>query len=139
MGERVKIKLMQLIASEMNVLICDEPTNHLDLPSREQLEKVLAAYEGTLIVASHDRYFIDKVTKSALRFEGERLEKQLAGAKPEPPARQDERKLALETELQAVLGELSYMKPGDPRYPELDRRYAELARELRALREQERS
>ncbi len=60
MGERVKCKLMAYILEEKNVLILDEPTNHLDLPSREQLEQTLAHYKGTLLVVSHDRYFLEK-------------------------------------------------------------------------------
>lgn len=60
MGERVKCKLMVYILDEKDVLILDEPTNHLDLPSREQLENTLAEYNGTLVIVSHDRYFLEK-------------------------------------------------------------------------------
>ena len=60
MGERVKCKLMAYILDEKDVLILDEPTNHLDLPSREQLENTLAEYNGTLVIVSHDRYFLRK-------------------------------------------------------------------------------
>ncbi len=133
MGERVKIKLLLLMTSQMNVLICDEPTNHLDLPSREQLEKVLAAYAGTLIVASHDRYFVEKVTNGSLRFHGGQLVKRSDSTELEASDDGREQKLALETELQAVLGELSYLKPADPRYQELDLRYSELAKQLRNM------
>jgi macrolide transport system ATP-binding/permease protein len=132
MGERVKLKLLLLMNSEMNVLICDEPTNHLDLPSREQLEKVLASYDGTLIVASHDRYFIEKVTNTSLRFQGHQLIKK--STEQETVIKDvDESKLMLETELQAVLGELSYLKPGDLRYQELDRKFHELTYKLKQL------
>lgn len=132
MGERVKLKLMLLMNSEMNVLICDEPTNHLDLPSREQLEKVLAAYEGTLFVASHDRYFIEKVTKISLRFNGHQLVKHIAEQRE--CIQDDALKLSLETEIQAVLGELSYLKPTDPRYYELDQQFHKLTKKLRSLK-----
>lgn len=131
MGERVKLKLMLLMNSEMNILICDEPTNHLDLPSREQLEKVLAAYEGTLLVASHDRYFIEKVTKTSLVFNGQQLVKQIA--EQEESIKDDALKLSLETEIQAVLGEISFLKPTDPRYYELDQQFHRLTKKLRSL------
>ena len=66
MGERVKCKLMAYILEEKDVLILDEPTNHLDLPSREQLEDTLAQYNGTLLIVSHDRYFLEKTTTTKL-------------------------------------------------------------------------
>jgi len=52
----------------------DEPTNHLDIPARETLEDALGGYEGTLIVVSHDRYFLDRVCNRLLVIEGDRLE-----------------------------------------------------------------
>ena len=75
MGERVKCKLMLYILEEKDVLILDEPTNHLDLPSREQLEKTLAEYTGTLVVVSHDQYFLSKTTSVQLIFENHRIKR----------------------------------------------------------------
>ena len=60
-GEKGRISLLKIMLSGSNVLILDEPTNHLDINSRELLENSLADFEGTLIIVSHDRYFIDKL------------------------------------------------------------------------------
>ena len=57
-GQRARLSLACLVAQGCNLLLLDEPLNHLDLPSRDQFEKALAAFEGTLLVVTHDRYFI---------------------------------------------------------------------------------
>jgi ATPase subunit of ABC transporter with duplicated ATPase domains len=58
-GERTRASLALLQAVGVNLLVLDEPTNHLDLPAIEQLEQALTAYEGTLLVVSHDRRMLD--------------------------------------------------------------------------------
>ena len=68
-GEKVKVKLMQFIREGTDVLLLDEPTNHLDLPSREQLERTLSTFPGTLLFASHDQYFTERMADSLLVFE----------------------------------------------------------------------
>jgi len=60
-GERARVALTLLLLDETNVLVLDEPTNYLDIPSRHAVEEALNDYEGTLIVITHDRYFLDSV------------------------------------------------------------------------------
>lgn len=60
-GERARVSFMKLIKEKGNFLILDEPTNHLDIYSREVLEEALEEYDGTLLIVSHDRYFLENI------------------------------------------------------------------------------
>ena len=60
-GQKSKLSLAAIMASGANFIILDEPTNYLDIPSREALESALISYFGTLLVISHDRYFLDRI------------------------------------------------------------------------------
>ena len=68
-GEKARIALLKIMLSESNFLILDEPTNHLDILSREALEDALKDYEGTLLIVSHDRYFINKLANKIYKIE----------------------------------------------------------------------
>ena len=72
-GQRSKLSLAKLSLSKSNFLLLDEPTNHLDSASREELEKTLADYSGTLLIISHDRYFINKTATRILDLTGKRM------------------------------------------------------------------
>ena len=65
-GERARISLLKLMLKGANLLLLDEPTNHLDAASREALEDTLKDYDGTLLIISHDRYFINKLASRVL-------------------------------------------------------------------------
>lgn len=140
MGERLKVKLMQFIIEGNDVLLLDEPTNHLDLPSREELEKTLETFPGTLLFASHDQYFTERMADGLLLFKDETIRKlpmtfsewNERGTAVQPEKSEEER-LRLETELQAVLGKLSMLKSGDAEYVELDQNFYNLSKRLREL------
>ncbi len=65
-GERSRVALLELMLKGGNLLLLDEPTNHLDTSFREQLEKTLLEYTGTMLIVSHDRYFINKLADRVL-------------------------------------------------------------------------
>jgi ATP-binding cassette subfamily F protein 3 len=68
-GERRRLSLVRLVATAVNLLVLDEPTNHLDTESREALEEALEAYDGTIVLVSHDRALIDAVATHTLSLE----------------------------------------------------------------------
>jgi ATP-binding cassette subfamily F protein 3 len=72
-GERSRLQMALLMLSGANFLLLDEPTNNLDIPSAEALEDTLVDFEGTILVISHDRYFLDQVTNKVLEIENKKL------------------------------------------------------------------
>lgn len=72
-GEKVRLKLFELIQKNANFLILDEPTNHIDIDTREILEDALGNYKGTLLFVSHDRYFINKIAERVIYIEDKHL------------------------------------------------------------------
>lgn len=70
-GERARVSLLKLMLGGGNLLLLDEPTNHLDTTSREALEESLKSYEGTMLIISHDRYFINKLADRILELKPE--------------------------------------------------------------------
>ncbi len=78
-GERRRLQLAMILSRPCNVLVLDEPTNDLDLETLELLEDILIEFQGTLLVVSHDRAFLDNVVTSTLVFEGDGLWREYVG------------------------------------------------------------
>jgi len=154
LGERTRVKLADLIMREQDLLILDEPTNHLDLASREQLEESLLSYDGTLLVVSHDRYFLEKTCDKLLVFDGGEIRRHEGGfgdylaraeerngdggpadAGESKQAEQEalEERMRVDTRIAVVLAELGAVPPGDARYEALDREFKELMKRKKQL------
>ncbi|MCK0123528.1 ATP-binding cassette domain-containing protein [Gelidibacter sp. F2691] len=76
-GERNRLALAKLLLQPFNVLVMDEPTNHLDIKSKNVLKEALKRFEGTLILVSHDRDFLQGLTKSVYEFKDQRIKEYL--------------------------------------------------------------
>ncbi|MCA9644499.1 MAG: ATP-binding cassette domain-containing protein, partial [Myxococcales bacterium] len=72
-GEKSRLQLARLVHEKVNFLMLDEPTNHLDIQACEQLEEMLEEFEGTLLIISHDRYFLDRLVNRVVELEDRRL------------------------------------------------------------------
>ena len=72
-GERLRLKLFSLMQQDSNLLILDEPTNHIDINTKVILEEALKEYKGTIIMVSHDRYFINKIATRIIMIENKKL------------------------------------------------------------------
>ena len=68
-GERSRLQLARLMLSDVNFLLLDEPTNNLDIPASEVLEAALEEFNGSVLVISHDRYFLDRIVDRVVALE----------------------------------------------------------------------
>mmetsp|Transcript_10596 Transcript_10596/g.27793 ORF Transcript_10596/g.27793 Transcript_10596/m.27793 type:complete len:517 (-) Transcript_10596:187-1737(-) len=73
-GEKARLALCKMMLTPANVLVLDEPTNHLDIPAKEMLEEAIQHYSGTVVVVSHDRYFVSQIANTILAIEDQSLE-----------------------------------------------------------------
>jgi len=78
-GERSRLSLIKLLLQPVSLLILDEPTNHLDLNSKDILKEALQKYNGTLILVSHDRYFLDGLVEKVYEFRNHRIKEYMGG------------------------------------------------------------
>nr|WP_303244010.1 ABC-F family ATP-binding cassette domain-containing protein [uncultured Cellulosilyticum sp.] len=148
LGERMKLKLLLMIKEGCEVLILDEPTNHIDLHVREQLEETLAAYNGTILLVTHDRYMLERLCdkllvfkeKRIIRYEYgfkaycERLTDYSASKKSEGNKRKQqlEANMILEHQIAYLVGKMSTLEVGSEEYIALDKKYYELMQKRQA-------
>ncbi|MGI6422766.1 MAG: ribosomal protection-like ABC-F family protein [Syntrophomonadaceae bacterium] len=145
-GERMKIAMGMAIMGEYDLLIMDEPTNHLDVYSREALEESLIGFPGTILLISHDRYFLDRVCNVMLVFEGQKIKRvegnlsDYLSAWSSPAAhsgsnKNDKREelLLVETQISRLLGEFHRYQVGESAYMDLDRKYQQLLQRKKEL------
>ena len=148
LGERTRLKLAAMIIQQNDLLILDEPTNHLDLHSREMLEETLLDYDGTIIIASHDRYLLERVcdkllvfadgtiTKLAYGFKEykQKTEEANTGTGLKTKAETDkENLLVIETRMAWIVNELSKYTPEEEQYMKLDNEFQKLVQKKREL------
>lgn len=148
LGERMKLKLLLMIKEGCEVLILDEPTNHIDLHVREQLEETLAAYNGTILLVTHDRYMLERLCdkllvfkeKRIIRYEYgfkaycERLTDYSASKKSEGNKRKQQlgANMILEHQIAYLVGKMSTLEVGSEEYIALDKKYYELMQKRQA-------
>ncbi|MYL64809.1 ABC-F type ribosomal protection protein [Bacillus hwajinpoensis] len=144
LGERTKLKLTRMLMNKYDLLILDEPTNHLDLPSREQLESTLQSFTGSLLIVSHDVYFLEKMCERLFVFEDQRVkrvEMNLSDFRSRmkekssfvSSKKDEEQKMLLDNEISALISEISLLLPGDEKLAELDSRLKMLVEKKRLL------
>jgi macrolide transport system ATP-binding/permease protein len=146
LGERTRIKLAQLLMQDQDLLILDEPTNHLDLTSREQLEDTLTTYNGTLVVVSHDRYFLEKTCDKLLIFAEGKIQKFERGFEEYMMKMEQqnstsfeniqdikEQKMIVENRISFLLGELNKYSSSDAQYAALDLEFKRLIEQKKQI------
>lgn len=128
-GERAKLCFAILTLQHGNVLILDEPTNHLDLMTKEVLEQALVEYEGTIILVSHDRYLLNKLSTRIIEVDESGV-KSYKGSY-DSYREQKSKDLTLETEINAVKEEKRKQNPKQKQYRTKEQRAADAKMKLR--------
>lgn len=143
LGERTRLKLVMMLLSDLDLLILDEPTNHLDLASRESLERTIMDFEGSILLVSHDVYFLNKLSEKLLVIEDGQIIRKEAGFKdyhrskirPSTEIEKLEQLLIIQNEITALIGRLSFLSKEDSEYEVIDQELSELFKKKKFLAE----
>ncbi|QKI81440.1 ribosomal protection-like ABC-F family protein [Kroppenstedtia eburnea] len=137
MGERCRVAFVHLYFSEANLLVLDEPTNHLDIPTRERIEEALNHYPGTLVLVSHDRYSLDRVSNRVAVLKRGTVEVWPGGSRAYREHLRDraERPTDPETDHKIRTLELELTRLMAAEEPETDQERKELHRQIREVKE----
>ena len=128
-GEKARVTLMKLILKKANFLILDEPTNHLDIYSREVLEEALEDYEGTILVVSHDRYFLEGIVNTIYEITENGAEK----FKGDYEAYCAKKKEVKEEKVSEGVNDYEEQKRIKNRISSLERKYSEVEKDIEKL------
>ena len=136
-GERSRLAMARLMLEPYNLLVLDEPTNHMDMRSKDILKNALKAYDGTLIIVSHDREFLDGLVNKVYEFRDGKVKEHLGGIYEFLERRKLEnlRELERKSQIDSAPKEVKAVPLRDPEKKERDRRIKKLESELKELEE----
>jgi ABC transporter, ATP-binding protein len=148
-GERNRLALAKMLLSDFNVLVMDEPTNHLDIKSKNVLKKALQQFEGTLIIVSHDRDFLQGLTDKVYEFKNQHLKEYLGDIdfyleqravanfrEIEQPKETTTTAKAAQTPEKLSFEEQKQQKAAQNKLNKIERNITDLEQELKAMNEQ---
>lgn len=137
-GERSRLAMIRLLLEPVNLLILDEPTNHLDMPSKDVLKEAIKAFDGTAIIVSHDREFLDGLVTKVYEFGGGKVKEHLGGIYDFLQSRQITELSQLQSAQSTQRTQNNQNNPNTPSAPK-NQNYAERKEQQKKLRKAERA
>jgi ATP-binding cassette subfamily F protein 3 len=136
-GERSRLAMARLMLEPYNLLVLDEPTNHMDMRSKDILKNALKAYDGSLIVVSHDREFLDGLVNKVYEFRDGKVKEHLGGIYEFLERRKLEtlNELERKSKVESTAKKIKPVQPSDTEKKERDRLYKKSEKELKELEE----
>ena len=138
-GERSRLAMIRLLLEPVNLLILDEPTNHLDMSSKDVLKEAIRAFDGTAIIVSHDREFLDGLVTKVYEFGGGRVREHLGGIYDFLQSRQIEELSELGNQPNEANKPNTAIEPDKPDKVNRQQDYAARKEQQRRLRKAERA